>query len=178
MICKHLFKEPEFSEGVFVAPGAHIIGDVFIGKNSSIWYQTVLRADIEKIVIGEGSNIQDGTIIHLSSEQGTVLGDFITVGHKALLHACSIDNETLIGMGAIVMDGACIGSQCIIGAGSLVTRDTIIPDGSLVLGSPAKVIKSLDHETRNGIRKWALKYIEVAREHREKIERATQKNGI
>lgn len=169
MICNHLSEKPQIPESAFIAPGANVIGDVSLGEKASIWYQAVLRADIERIVIGEATNIQDGSVIHLSSDLGTIIGEYTTVGHKALLHACTVGNETLIGMGAIVMDGAEIGSQCIIGAGALVTRDTIVPDGSLVLGSPAKVVKALGRDERSEIRKWALKYIEVAKEHRKSL---------
>ncbi|MDF1816154.1 MAG: gamma carbonic anhydrase family protein [Verrucomicrobiales bacterium] len=173
MICTHLHKNPHYGTNVFIAPGAVITGDVSLGDNVSVWYQSVLRADIEKIVIGNGSNIQDGTVIHMSSDTGTVVGEYVTVGHKALLHACLIGNESLIGMGAIVMDGAEIGSQCIVGAGSLVTRGTIVPDGSLVIGSPAKIIKPLDADERKAIRHWAEKYIQVAEEHRAHLEQAS-----
>jgi len=170
MICSHLKLQPKIAYDAFIAPGATVLGDVTIGPKSSIWYQCVLRADIEKIVIGEGSNIQDGSIIHMASDRGTVVGDFVTVGHKALLHASTIGAETLVGMGAIVMDGAEIGNQSIVGAGSLIPRGKVFPDGSLIVGSPAKLVKKLDREERLEIRKWALKYIEVAREHADALE--------
>ena len=175
MICTHLHREPCFENDVFIAPGVDLMGDVTLGSQSSVWYQSVLRADIESIVIGEGSNIQDGTVIHLSSDIGTRVGDYVTVGHKALLHACSIGSESLIGMGSIVMDGAAIGAQCIVGAGALVTGGTTVPDGSLVLGSPARVVRQLDRKERHGIRRRAEKYIEVTKEHRDWLER--KQNG-
>lgn len=170
MICTHLGTAPSIASDVFLAPGAIVTGDVTLYDSVSIWYQVVLRADIEKIVVGEGSNIQDGSVIHLASDRGTFVGQYVTVGHKALLHACTVDDESLIGMGAIVMDEARIGAQCIVGAGSLVTRGMTIPDGSLVMGSPARVIRALSPEERSGIRGWAEKYIVVAREHREHLE--------
>jgi len=173
MICTHLSTSPQFGLDTFVAPTATVLGDVHLGDEVSIWYQTVLRADIEKIQIGSRSNIQDGTVIHMASDIGTTVGELVTVGHKALLHACTIDNECLIGMGAIVMDGAEVGAQSIIGAGSLITRGTKIPPGSLVMGSPAKVVRALSTKEREGIKEWAFKYIEVAKEHRAHLETAS-----
>jgi len=168
MICHFLNNYQTLSPSAFVAPGAVVIGDVTLGDLSSVWYHCVLRADIERIVIGEGSNIQDGSVIHLSSNRGTAVGSYVTVGHKALLHACDVEDECLIGMGAVVMDEARIGPRSIVGAGALVTRGLQVPEGSLVLGSPAKVVKQLTLEEQQGIRQWALKYIQVAAEHREK----------
>ncbi len=167
MVCTHLSTSPSIDPTAYVAPGATLLGDVSLGPESSVWYQTVLRADIEKIQIGTGSNIQDGTVIHMASDRGTIVGDYVTVGHKALLHACTIGDETLIGMGAIVMDEAEIGAQCIVGAGSVVTRGFVAPAGSLVLGSPAKVVRPLSQGERDDLKGWALKYIQVAKEHRE-----------
>ncbi len=170
-ICTHLENLPDIHTTAFVAPGAHIIGDVTLGESSSVWYQCVLRGDIEKIEIGKGSNIQDGTVIHLASDQGTRVGDYVTVGHKALLHACRIEDEVLVGMGAIVMDGARIGSRSIVAAGSLVTKGFEAPAGSLVMGSPAKVVRALSEEEQGGIRHWAEKYIRVAEEHRRQLQK-------
>lgn len=166
-VCSHLEKSPNIHPSSFIAPGADVMGAVSLGENSSVWYQCVLRADIEQIVIGDGSNVQDGSVIHLASDQGTTVGEYVTVGHKAMLHACVVDNESLIGMGAIVMDGAVIGARSIVGAGTLVPSGKIIPPGSLVVGSPGKVVKTLSLEDQKGIRAWADKYIKVAREHRE-----------
>lgn len=143
------------------------MGAVTLGEEASVWYQSVLRADIERIEIGPGSNIQDGTVIHLASDLGTSVGSYVTVGHKALLHACRVDDEVLIGMGAIVMDGAEIGARSIVAAGSLVPKGVVVPPGSLVMGTPAKVVRSLPLDEQKGIRHWAEKYIQVAREHRE-----------
>ena len=169
MICPHLHDTPVVASDCFIAPDSQLIGDVTIGPQSSVWYQCVLRADIESITIGQATNIQDASVIHLSSDLGTRVGDFVTVGHRAILHACSIDNESLIGMGAILMDGVEIGAQCIVGAGSLVTGGMRVPDGSLVMGSPAKVVRALAASERDGIRRWAEKYIQVAHEHRERL---------
>lgn len=166
-VCKYLHVSPEIPSSAYVAPGAFLMGAVTLGEEASVWYQSVLRADIERIEIGPGSNIQDGTVIHLASDLGTSVGSYVTVGHKALLHACRVDDEVLIGMGAIVMDGAEIGARSIVAAGSLVPKGVVVPPGSLVMGTPAKVVRSLPLDEQKGIRHWAEKYIQVAKEHRE-----------
>lgn len=168
-VCKFLTGLPRSGGPVFIAPGAVLVGDVRLGNDSSVWYQAVLRADIQRITIGDGSNIQDGSVIHLSSELGTIVGNYVTCGHRAILHACQIGDEVLVGMGAIVMDGAVVGTRSIVGAGALVTRGMEIPEGSLVLGSPARVVRALSLEEQRSNRLMAEKYIQVAREHRELI---------
>lgn len=165
-VCNHLISSPRVHPDAYVAPGAMLIGDIDLGEYSSVWYQCVLRADIQRIVIGAGTNIQDGTIIHLSSDLGTFVGSYVTVGHRALLHACEIEDEVLIGMGAIVMDGARIGSRSIVAAGTLILKGMIVPPGSLVMGSPGRVVRSLMIEEQHAIRGWAEKYVRVAEEHR------------
>jgi len=163
-----LHRTPVIHPTAFVAPSADVVGDVKIGENASVWYQTVLRGDINSIVIGANSNIQDGTVVHLADDYGVEVGEFVTVGHQAMLHACKIEDEVLIGMGAIILDGAEIGARSIIGAGALVTGKTKIPPGSLVLGSPAKVVKTLDLETQKSVRTWAEKYVALSRRFLEK----------
>ena len=158
---------PEIHPSAFVAHSADLIGAVSIGEEASVWYGSVLRADIEKIVIGSRSNIQDGSVVHLECEQGTYVGQYVTVGHKAILHACTIDDEVLVGMGSIVMDGARIGARSIIGAGALVTMGTEIPPGSLVLGSPAKIVRSLSEDEQKSLKKWADNYVDLSRRYRE-----------
>jgi carbonic anhydrase/acetyltransferase-like protein (isoleucine patch superfamily) len=165
-VCSHLAISQKIAPDAFVAPGAVLLGDISIGGDSSIWYGCVLRADIQAIRVGRGSNIQDGTIVHLASDLGTTVGDWVTCGHRALLHACTIGDEVLVGMGAIVMDGVKVGSRSIIGAGALLTKGTEVPPGSLVMGSPAKVVRPLSEGEQDGIRAWAEKYVQVAREHR------------
>jgi len=165
-ICTHLDQSPKIHDEAWLAPGAVIVGDVTVESQASIWFQCVLRADIQSIKIGPGTNIQDGTVIHLSSDQGTVVGSYVTVGHKALLHACEVEDEVLVGMGAIIMDGARIGARSIVAAGSLVTGGTIIPPGSMVMGAPAKAVRSLDLKEQKSIRSWAEKYIQVTAEYR------------
>lgn len=165
---KHLSKEPVIAESAYVAESAVLIGDVTLAEDSSVWPGCVLRGDIESIRIGKGSNIQDGTIIHLADDLCVEIGAYTTVGHGAMVHACRIGNECLVGMRATVLDGAEIGDQCIIGANSLVTKGFKAPPGSLILGSPAKIVKTLDEGTRQSLRGWAEKYIKVAAAHKAK----------
>ncbi len=147
----------------FIAPGAVVIGGVTIGECASIWYQCVLRGDINHIRIGAHTNIQDGTIIHVADDHEAVVGERVSVGHRAIIHACHIGDETLVGMGAIIMDGAVIGARSIIAAGALVTKHARVPEGSLVMGSPAKVVRtlSLDEQKQNAA--LAEKYVKVSR---------------
>ena len=156
-------RTPTIHPTAFVAPSADVMGDVTLEEESSVWYQTVLRGDINRIHIGPRSNIQDGTVVHLADDYPVIVGELVTVGHQAMIHACTIGDEVLIGMGAIILDGAEIGARSIIGAGALVTGGTKIPPGSLVLGSPGKVVKTLDLEAQKKIRTWAEKYVGVSR---------------
>ena len=160
-----LDREPTIHPSAFVAPGADLIGDVTIGEGSSVWYGCVLRGDINRIVVGARSNIQDGSVLHLSDDFGVEIGDDVTIGHKALVHACTIEDGALIGMGAIIMDGAVVGARSIIGAGALVTAGTVIPPDSLVLGSPAKVVRELTEAERDEGRRLAAKYVLVSRRY-------------
>jgi len=149
-IVEYKGKRPVIGERVFLAEGARLIGDVTIGNDSSVFYNAVLRADLASIVVGERTNIQDNVTVHLSLDEGVVIGNEVTVGHNAVLHACTIDDNVLIGMGAIVMDGAHIKKNCIVGAGAIVTQGKEFPEGSLILGSPAHVVREL---TEDEIRK-------------------------
>ncbi len=164
---RFLAHSPSIHPSVFIAPSADLIGDVTIGEKASIWYQTVLRADIQTIVVGPYSNIQDGSVIHLEQNRGTMVGQYVTVGHKALLHACTVDDEVLVGMGSILMDGVTVGARSIIGAGALVTMNTVIPPGSLVLGSPAKIVRALSEDEQKAIRSWAQKYVDLVDTYRD-----------
>jgi gamma-carbonic anhydrase len=159
---------PSIHQSAFIAASADIVGRVSIGEESSIWYNATLRGDINEIVIGPRSNVQDNAVIHLSDEYGTYLGEWVTVGHSAILHACTIEDECLIGMGACILDGAVIGSRSIVGAHSLVTGGTIIPPGSLVIGSPAKVVRTLDLEAQAKVKSWAEKYVKGSRKYLER----------
>lgn len=160
---RYMAKTPVIPSSAYVAPCCSLIGDVTLGDDCSIWYNSVLRADINSINIGDGTNIQDGSVVHLADDLGVTVGEYVTVGHKAMLHACSIGNETLVGMGAIILDGAEIGSRCIIGAGALVTQHKKIPDGSMVMGTPAKIVRQLDLEEQKSIRHWAEKYVALSK---------------
>ena len=157
-----LHKKPALGKNVYIAKGAVVLGDVTLGDNASVWYNAVLRGDINKIVVGKGSNIQDNAVLHLADDFPCILGKFVTVGHSAIVHACTIGDECLIGMGAIILDGAEVGEQSLIGAKALVTQGMKIPPGSLVLGSPAKIVKTLNAEERAGLKYWATKYVENA----------------
>jgi carbonic anhydrase/acetyltransferase-like protein (isoleucine patch superfamily) len=164
-IARHLGSNPQIHPSAFVAGNATVLGDVRLGEESSVWYQCVLRADINRIAIGRGSNIQDGAVVHLADEFGVEVGEYVTVGHKAILHACTIGDEVLVGMNAVVLDGAEIGARSIIGAGALVTGGKKFPPGSLILGSPAKVVRELSVEEQAGIRTWADRYVQLSREY-------------
>ncbi|MFM2220581.1 MAG: hypothetical protein RLZZ553_329 [Verrucomicrobiota bacterium] len=158
-----LHHQPKIHDSCFIAPSADVIGRVTLHEMSSVWFNATLRGDINEIVIGPRSNVQDNAVIHLADNFGCYVGELVTVGHSAILHACTIKDEVLVGMGAIVLDGAVIGERSIIGAGALVTGNTIIPPGSLVLGSPAKVVKNLSLEEQLKIKEWALKYVKGSR---------------
>ena len=161
-----LTRRPRIDRAAFIASSADIVGDVALGEDSSIWYQTVLRGDIQSIVVGRGSNVQDGTVVHLSSDLGVEIGDWVTIGHRAIIHACTIKDEVLVGMGAIIMDGAVVGERSLIGAGALITKGFEVPPGSLVMGSPARVVRALSEDEQNGLRSSAEKYVQVARHFR------------
>jgi len=157
-----LRKQPVLGEGVYIASTGVVIGDVTLGNHSSVWYNAVLRGDINRIEVGHHSNIQDNAVLHLADDFPCIIGNWVTVGHSAVVHACTIGDECLIGMGATVLDGAVVGEQSIIGANALVTQGKEIPSGSLVLGSPAKVVKTLTDEERAGLKTWAQKYVDNA----------------
>lgn len=162
---RYLGQKPDTEKALFVAPNATVIGDVVLGPLSSVWYGAVLRGDINSIRIGEGTNLQDGTIVHLADNYGVEVGDFTTVGHRAIIHACRIGPGCLIGMGSTILDGAHIGEGSLVGANALVTQGFSCPPGSLVLGAPAKTVKTLSPEASRKLKDYALKYIEVARAH-------------
>lgn len=158
-----LGRRPRLGQHVFLARGAVVVGDVTLGDHASVWYNAVIRGDINRIVIGHHTNIQDNAVVHLADEFPCVIGNYVTVGHLATVHACTVGDETLIGMGAVVLDGASIGRQCLIGAKALVTQGTQIPDGSLVLGTPARVARALTEKERRQLRNTAEKYASLAR---------------
>ncbi len=155
-------KQPVVAEGAWVADSAQVMGAVELGVNASVWFGTVIRGDTETIVIGEGSNIQDGSVLHADVGKPLTIGKNVTVGHQVMLHGCTIGDESLIGIGAVVLNGAKIGKNCLVGAGSLVTEGKEFPDGSMIMGSPAKVVRELSPEQIQGLRMSAKHYIENA----------------
>jgi carbonic anhydrase/acetyltransferase-like protein (isoleucine patch superfamily) len=155
----HLRREPVLGQGVYLALTAIVLGDVALGDFSSVWYGAVLRGDINRIVVGRHSNVQDNAVIHLADDFPCLVGDWVTIGHSAVVHACTIGDECLIGIGATVLDGAVIGEQSLVGAGAVVTPGTVIPPGSMVLGAPARVKRALTAEERAGLKHWAEKYV-------------------
>jgi carbonic anhydrase/acetyltransferase-like protein (isoleucine patch superfamily) len=157
-----LRKKPSLGQGVYLARSAVVLGDVTLGDYSSVWYNAVLRGDINRIVVGHHTNIQDNAVLHLADEFPCVVGNWVTVGHSAVVHACTVGDECLIGMGAVILDGSVIGHQCLIGAKALVTAGTKIPDGSLVLGAPAKIVRTLNEKERSELKYWAGKYVHNA----------------
>jgi gamma-carbonic anhydrase len=159
-------KRPLLDPSVFVAESAAVIGDVEIGPESSIWYGTVVRGDVMPIRIGARTSIQDNAVIHVTSGRyGTTIGNDCTIGHAAIIHACIVEDDCLIGMGAILLDGARIGRGSLVGAGALVTPGTDIPPGSLVIGSPAKVKRSINAAEREQIAFGAAHYVELTRRY-------------
>jgi carbonic anhydrase/acetyltransferase-like protein (isoleucine patch superfamily) len=160
---RFLRRKPSLGEWVYIARGAVVLGDVSLGEHSSVWYNAVLRGDINRIVVGHHSNIQDNAVLHLADDFPCLIGNYTTIGHSAVVHACTVGDEVLVGMGAVILDGAVIGKQSIIGAKALVTQGTRIPPGSMVLGAPAKVVRVLTLKERAGLKAWARKYVENAR---------------
>ena len=159
-------------ETAFIADGAKIIKDVVLEKNSSVWFNSVLRGDGGQIIVGENSNIQDGCVVHAEEDTPTILERNVTVGHMALLHGCRIGENSLIGMGSIIMNGAVIGKDCIIGAGSLVTFGAVIPDGSLAYGRPAKVMRRLSEQEIKDIGRDVRFYLEESAKYKKEQDEA------
>lgn len=154
---------PELAPGVWVADSADVIGRVQLHEDVSVWFSCVIRGDNETIVIERGSNIQDGSVLHSDKGSPLHIGEYVTVGHRVILHGCTVGSGSLIGMGAVVLNGAKIGRNCLVGAGALVTEGKEFPDGSMILGSPAKAVKSLSEEQIAGLKQSALNYIDNAK---------------
>lgn len=150
---------------VFIAPGSHVIGSVVLEDNSSIWFNAVLRGDCDVITVGQDSNIQDGSVLHTDEGVPLKIGKGVTVGHKVMLHGCEIDDYCLIGINAVVLNGAKIGKYCLIGANSLITENMQIPEGSVVMGSPAKVVKTLNDGQKKMLQGSALHYVNNAKKY-------------
>ena len=153
---------PSVPDSAWIADSAQVMGDVVLGEDASVWFGTVVRGDTDKIPIGAGTNIQDASVLHADRGVPLVIGANVTVGHQVMLHGCTIGDETLIGIGAVVLNNAKIGKNCLVGAGSLVTEGKEFPDGSMILGSPAKVVKQLSPEQIEGLRRSAQHYVENA----------------
>ena len=168
---RFLQEKPQIDPTAYVSPHAVVMGDVRLAARASVWPMAVLRGDINFIEIGEGSNIQDGAIVHLAEDLPVRVGRLVTVGHRAILHACTVEDGCLIGMGATILDGAVIGAGSIVGAHALVTKNMRIPPGSLVMGTPAKVMRALQPEEIAGLRLWADHYIDLLPIHREHSKR-------
>jgi len=164
-IAHFLGQTPRIAPSAFVAPHTFIVGDVEVGDQASIWPCCSLRGDIAPIRIGAHSNVQDGSVVHVADDLPAIVGEWVTIGHKAIVHACTIEDEVLVGMGAIILDGAHIGARSIIGANATVTPGTVIPPGSMVMGSPAKVKRALTPEEQAGVRVWAERYVTLSRQY-------------
>ena len=156
-------KTPQVDSTAWIADSAQVMGHVTLGPDASVWFGCVLRGDTESMTVGEGSNIQDLTVMHADHGLPLTIGKHVTVGHKVMLHGCTIGDESLIGIGAIVLNGARIGKNCLVGAGSLVTEGKEFPDGSMIMGTPAKVVRQLTLEQIEGLRLSAQHYIDNAR---------------
>lgn len=166
IVSEHMSRRPRIAADAYIAPGAFLAGDVEIKSRTSVWPSASLRGDIAPIVIGEESNVQDNAVIHVATGMGAIVGKRVTIGHGAIVHACTIGDESLIGMGAIILDGAVIGERCLIGAHATVLMNTAIPPGSMVVGSPAKILRTLSEEEQAGLGSWADHYLVVSAEYR------------
>ncbi|HOF52225.1 MAG TPA: gamma carbonic anhydrase family protein [Rhodoferax sp.] len=154
---------PRLADSAWVADSAQVMGNVELGEDASVWFGAVIRGDTEVIRIGQRSNIQDGSVLHADIGKPLTIGDDVTVGHKVMLHGCTIGDGSLVGIGAVVLNGARIGKGCIVGAGSLVTEGKEFPDGSMIMGSPAKVVRTLTPEQQQGLVMSAVHYVDNAR---------------
>ncbi|MBS3810720.1 MAG: gamma carbonic anhydrase family protein [Halanaerobiales bacterium] len=170
---KYKNKQPKVADSSFIAPGARVVGEVELREETSIWYNASLRADLNKMILKEGSNIQENSALHVDTEYPLLIGKNVTVGHNATIHGCIIKNNCLIGMGAIILNNALINENSIIAAGSLVTEGKEFPPGSLIMGSPAKVVRELSKEEIKGIKDSAKHYIKLGREHKKSLKSTT-----
>jgi carbonic anhydrase/acetyltransferase-like protein (isoleucine patch superfamily) len=162
---------PQVADTAWVADNAQVMGEVTLAADSSVWFGVTVRGDTDAIHIGEGSNIQDGSVLHADHGMPLTIGRHVTVGHQVMLHGCTIGDESLIGIGAVVLNGAKIGKHCLVGAGALVTEGKEFPDGSMILGSPARVVKTLSPEQIEGLRQSAQHYIDNARRFRQGLKK-------
>lgn len=161
---------PQTPASCYIAPGARLVGDVCLQDEVSVWFNAVLRADNEPIEVGAGSNIQDGAVLHVDPGYPIVIGRRVTVGHKVMLHGCRIGDHSLVGMNAVVLNGAVIGEFCLIGANALVTEGMQVPDGSLVLGSPGRIVRQVDEKARAAMAAGAQSYIDKIRRYQDSLQ--------
>lgn len=161
VIERYLDRVPTIGAEVFLAPGAVIVGDVTLGEAASVWYGCVLRGDIQRVVIGARTNVQDGTVVHLGDRDPAIVGEDVVIGHRAVIHGCTVEDAVLVGIGAVVLDGAHVGRGSVVGAGAVVTAGTVIPPHSLVLGVPAKVVRELGPDEEDYHRRLAGKYVRL-----------------
>lgn len=164
-IGRNIRTAPKIAPDAYIASDATVVANVEVGAEASVWHQAVLRGDVAHVVLGARSNVQDGAVVHVADELPALIGQLVTVGHKAIVHACTIEDEVLVGMGAIVLDGARVGTRSIIGANATVKQGMEIPPGSLVLGTPAKIVRTLSEVEQDEIKMWALRYVRLSREY-------------
>ncbi len=157
---------PTIHPSAWVADNAQVVGNVSLGEDCSVWFGVVMRGDTERLTIGRGTNIQDSSVLHADPGMPLIIGENVSVGHQVMLHGCTVGDGSLIGIGAIVLNGARIGKNCLVGAGALVTEGKEFPDGSMILGSPAKAVRQLSPEQIAGLRKAAAHYMANARRYR------------
>jgi carbonic anhydrase/acetyltransferase-like protein (isoleucine patch superfamily) len=162
---------PQLADGAWVAESAEVIGKVELHQNASVWPRVVIRGDNDLIQIGEGSNVQDASVLHTDPGYPLLLGKRVTIGHQVMLHGCQIGDGSLVGIGAVILNGAKIGKNCLVGAGALVTEGKEFPDGSMILGSPAKVVKTLTSEQIAGIGEIADRYVKNAQRYQNTLKR-------
>ena len=163
--------EPTLAASAWVAPNAQVIGQATLGECSSVWFGAILRADNDRILIGNDSNIQDGAVLHTDPGLELIIGERVTVGHQAMLHGCSIGDGSLIGIQAVILNRAVIGRECLVGAGALITEGKVFPDGALIIGAPAKVARMLSTEERQALSKSAAHYVSHAARYRSQLQR-------
>jgi len=171
-LLRYWARQPRIPASVWIAPGAAVFGDAEIGENSSVWFNAVVRADFNRIVVGRQTNIQDCSVLHVSDEFPCLIGNCVTVGHGARVHACTVEDGALIGMGSTVLDGATVGAEALVGANSLVPMGMKVPPGWLVVGSPATLVRELQPEEKALIRSYADKYVHTAKAYMQRRDNA------
>lgn len=164
-ISRNIRTAPRIAPDAYIAADATVVANVEIGSQASVWHQAVLRGDVAHVVLGAQSNVQDGAVVHTADNLPAIIGKLVTVGHKAIVHACTVEDEVLVGMGSIILDGARIGTRSIIGANATVKQGMEIPPGSLVIGTPAKIVRTLSGAEQDEIKMWALRYVRLSREY-------------